>query len=88
MVAGADLLLSQADAIQVPLLMLLGEQDSLIDPGASQELFERVGSEDKTLRIYAQMRHELLNELGREQVLTDLAGWLTHRIDRDAPASQ
>ena len=48
--------------------MLLGGQDTVIDPATSREFFDRLGSEDKTLLIYPKMLHEPLNELGREQV--------------------
>ncbi len=76
MVEGGELLLSHAAEIRIPLLMLLGGQDSVIDPETSREFFNQIGSEDKTLIIYPKMVHEPLNELGREQVYDDLVRWL------------
>ena len=43
------MLLARAGEIRLPILMLLGGQDPVIDPAASREFFERLGSEDKTL---------------------------------------
>jgi hypothetical protein len=45
-------------------------------------VFDRLGSVDKTLLLYPPMRHEPLNELGREQVFADIEAWLRPRLDR------
>jgi lysophospholipase len=75
MVAGGELLVARAAEIRIPLLMVLGGQDTLIDPAISREFFERLGSDDKTLLFYPKMLHEPLNDLGREQVIEDMARW-------------
>ena len=75
MIAGGELLVARAAEIRIPLLMVLGGQDTLIDPATSREFFERLGSEDKTLLFYPKMLHEPLNDLGREQVIEDMARW-------------
>jgi len=80
MVEGGELLMARASEIRIPILMLIGGQDSLIDPAASREFFERLGSEDKTLLFYPKMLHEPLNELGREQVFDDLVRWFEPRL--------
>ena len=54
MVEGGELLLARAAEIHLPILMLLGGQDTVIDPAASREFFDRLGSEDKTLLILSQ----------------------------------
>jgi lysophospholipase len=80
MVEGGELLLARAAEIRIPLLMLLGAQDTVIDPTTSRDFFDRLGSDDKTLIIYPQMLHEPLNELGRERVFDDLVRWLEHHL--------
>ena len=80
MVEGGELLMHRAAEIQIPILVLLGGQDTLIDPTTSREFFERLGSEDKTLLIYPKMLHEPLNDLGREQVFDDVVRWLAPRL--------
>ena len=80
MVEGGEMLLARAGEIRLPILMLLGGQDSVIDPSTSREFFERLGSEDKTLLFYPKMLHEPFNELGREQVYEDVGRWLEPRL--------
>jgi alpha-beta hydrolase superfamily lysophospholipase len=61
--------------------MLLGAADPVVDPEVSRRAFENLGTPDKTLMIYPKMRHEPLNELGRDQVFADIAAWLDPRLD-------
>ncbi|ODT99152.1 MAG: lysophospholipase [Planctomycetes bacterium SCN 63-9] len=81
MVEGEKYLMSRAAKITLPILMLLGSQDPVIDPNTSREFFEKVASADKTLLIYPGMLHEPLNEVGREQVIGDLVGWIERQVD-------
>jgi lysophospholipase len=39
-------------------------------------LYERIGSEDKTLKLYEGLRHEIFNEPEHLQVIADLDAWL------------
>jgi alpha-beta hydrolase superfamily lysophospholipase len=80
MLEGGEMLLARAGEFRTPLLMLVGGQDPVVDPAAARELFDRLGSEDKTLLLYPKMLHEPLNELGREQVLDDLVRWIEPRL--------
>jgi len=75
------LALAQAGAITVPTLILIGEADPIIDPEMGRLFFEKLGSADKTLRTYPGMRHEPLNELGREVVVADIEKWLSDRLN-------
>jgi alpha-beta hydrolase superfamily lysophospholipase len=81
--AGAGLAVTVgAGSITLPTLMLLGGSDPVIDPETSRRVLERLGTPDKTLRIYPEMRHEPLNELGREQVFDDIEAWMRPRLGR------
>lgn len=66
--------------IIVPMLALHGDADRLIDPDSSRLLYEEVGSEDKTLKLYPGFCHEVLNEPGRQPVLKDIQDWLEARL--------
>lgn len=79
MIEGEAYLSARADSIRLPLLMILGSDDPVIDPNASRALFERIGSSDKTLLIYPGMLHEPLNEVGRDEVVADLVRWIDRR---------
>ena len=80
MVEGGPLVSARAEEIRTPLLVLLGGSDPVVDVRATLRVFDRVGAPDKTLKTYPEMLHEPLNELGRDQVLADLASWLAPRL--------
>ncbi len=75
----------QAGDIRLPLLLMHGEADSLTSPSGSRFLFEAVSSEDKTLKIYPELYHEIFNEPERAQVFADLQAWLDQRLERRQP---
>jgi len=63
-----------------PLLMLVGTDDKIASVPAAKGFFETIASQDKTLKEYEGMRHEVLNEVGKEQVLGDINQWISaHR---------
>jgi len=61
-----------------------GGADRLSDPEGSRMLYEAVSSTDKTLRVYDGFHHEIFNEPGHKQVLTDMEAWLADRIGSQA----
>jgi alpha-beta hydrolase superfamily lysophospholipase len=82
---GAEMLdaMDRVDAglpsLRVPLLVMQGTADGLVDPGCGPHVYDRAGSIDKTLKMYDGLWHEIFNEPEREHVLDDLTAWLgTH----------
>lgn len=43
-------------------------------------MFEKAGCRDVTLKLYPGGRHEMVNEINREEVLADLLDWLERKI--------
>ena len=68
--------LARADEIRLPLILLHGEADALASSSGSREMFENAGSEDKTLKVYPGLYHEVFNEPEQDQVLADMSDWL------------
>src|SRR4029450_4159070 len=62
--------------LTLPLLLLQGEADKMIDVPATRRWFARLGVKDKTYRAYAGAGHTLDFEPDRAQYLADLLGWL------------
>lgn len=62
--------------LRLPLLILQGTADKLADVDGSRRLYRRAASSDKTLKLYEGFYHEVLNDIGKEQVLADLLKWL------------
>lgn len=84
MVDGGELLLQRARGLRVPLLMVVGGDDPIVDPASVREFFDEAGVEDKTLMLYPSMSHEPLNEPGRDRVVGDVVRWLAPRLDPSA----
>jgi alpha-beta hydrolase superfamily lysophospholipase len=66
--------------VTLPLLILHGTADKATSPAGSRAFHDRAGSKDKTLKLYEGHVHDLLNDVGREQVIADIAGWLEARL--------
>ena len=66
--------------ITLPLLILHGTADKATRPEGSQQFFDEAGSDDKTLKLYEGYYHDLLNDLGKEQVFDDIVAWIDERV--------
>jgi len=66
--------------ITLPILVMHGEADAMTTSEGSEVFLKEVGSQDKTLKIYPGLYHEIFNEPERLEVLGDLADWLDARI--------
>ena len=75
-VRAAKVIDRRMESITLPLLILHGGADALISPEGSEQLYKRAGSQDKTLKIYDGLFHEVLNEPEKEQVIYDIVVWL------------
>lgn len=62
--------------ITLPLLILHGTADKVTKPGGSQLFYDEAGSRDKTLKLYEGAYHDLLNDNDRDQVMSDIVGWI------------
>jgi alpha-beta hydrolase superfamily lysophospholipase len=68
--------------ITLPVLILHGTADKATKPSGSQIFYDSAGSNDKTLELYEGHYHDLLNDVGREQVLGDVVEWIEARVGR------
>ncbi|MFP6615955.1 MAG: alpha/beta hydrolase [Candidatus Hydrogenedentota bacterium] len=70
---------SKLGTITLPFIARHGTEDSLVHHSASELLFEKASSEDKTLKLYDGGYHELFNDECKEEFFSDLLGWLNAR---------
>lgn len=63
-----------------PLLLVHGSADELTNPKGSEMLFKKAKSTDKTLKIFPDGFHELINDLDKEEVLELIENWLKERV--------
>jgi acylglycerol lipase len=71
---------AEAHRITLPLIILQGGGDRLVDPAGAQILYDKVGSKDKTVKIYEGLYHEVFNEPERARVLKDVETWLAAHV--------
>jgi alpha-beta hydrolase superfamily lysophospholipase len=67
---------AEANRITLPILILQGGADRLVDPSGAQILYEKVASSDKKLVVYEGFFHEVFNEPQHDRVLSDVEQWL------------
>lgn len=73
-------LTKEIPTITLPVLILHGTEDKATLPKGSQFFYDHAGSADKTLKLYEGHYHDLLADVGKEEVLGDIAGWIEARI--------
>jgi alpha-beta hydrolase superfamily lysophospholipase len=70
----------EASKITLPMIIVQGAADSLVEPSGAQMLYDKATSKDKTIKIYDGLYHEVFNEPERDQVLKDVEDWLKTQL--------
>lgn len=79
MVRADERLKAEFPLITLPVLILHGTLDKATKPSGSQLFYDTAGSADKTLKLYEGHFHDLLSDLGKEEVMGDITGWIDAR---------
>ena len=70
--------------LNIPVLFISGEMDPVGDCGKgvqrAYESFRKAGVRDVSLKLYPELRHEILNETCRETVYDDIYQWLPAKV--------
>jgi acylglycerol lipase len=67
---------SEAGKITLPILILQGGADWIVDPAGAKMLYDSVSSADKEIKIYDGLYHEVYNEPEHPKVLQDVEQWI------------
>ncbi len=70
----------KAEEIKTPLLLLHGSADHLVPASGSRFLAENVASDEVTVKVYDGLRHELVNETERDEIIRTIRDWLLERV--------
>jgi acylglycerol lipase len=68
--------------ITIPLLIMHGTADKATVPKGSEFFHKTAGSQDKTLKLYQDHYHDLLNDIGKEGVMADIVAWIDKRLPK------
>jgi acylglycerol lipase len=71
--------------LNLPLLVLQGEDDKMMDVTKTRRWFSRLGVEDKTYVAYPGAGHTLDFEPDRTRYLADMLAWLSDRLQSGSP---
>ena len=71
---------AHAADLQIPLLIIQGGADTVTLPQGSRQFFQKVIFRDKELLEYPEAYHEIHDDFGYEQVMTDLEFWLEQHL--------
>ena len=80
LVRADERLREQFPLITMPVLILHGTADKATIYHGSEFFHQTAGSKDKTLKLYEGHYHDLLNDLGKEQVMSDISAWIGARL--------
>ncbi len=69
-----------AKRIQIPLYILQGGSDTLVDPDGARKFHGAVASVDKDLIVYPDRFHEIFNDPGNDEVFSDIRAWLDRHL--------
>jgi alpha-beta hydrolase superfamily lysophospholipase len=65
--------------IDVPTLMLGGRQDPLVNSGKLESILQKFGSRDKTLVVYENAKHRIVQNAAKDKAIPDIINWLQTR---------
>ena len=70
--------------VSLPVLITAGSEDPVSNGGktlkALYRIYQDIGIRDVTLKLYENARHEILNEINKEEVKADILGWIEKKI--------
>ena len=86
LIIGAEKLRENMPRFTVPMFIIHGTDDKATRYQGSQYFYDNSGSEDKTLKLYEDGYHDLLNDTIKETVMADILAWVNERIPAGSSA--
>ncbi|HVP59583.1 MAG TPA: lysophospholipase [Myxococcaceae bacterium] len=72
--------LASGGRIRIPVLLMLPGDDRVASAAVSRQWFETLTTPDKRLREWPSMRHEIFNEIGKEDVYAETSRWISEHL--------
>ncbi|WP_257351533.1 alpha/beta hydrolase [Pseudalkalibacillus decolorationis] len=78
---GIQWLTSNVTNYHYPCLILHGEDDQIVPKNGSEYLYHNSPSNDKMLKVYPDLYHEILNEeIEKKEIMEEINSWIKKRI--------
>lgn len=72
----------ELSSLGLPVLMLQGAEDYMVDPEENRRIFDRMRAPDRSFRLLAGLYHNLVAEPEMPEVASQVADWIEERIDQ------
>jgi len=79
-IGGCKLVKDNIKNICVPTIVMHGKEDGIVASSTATWTYENLTVEDKELKIYGGLYHEIFNERQKDVVIKDLLDWLNERL--------
>ncbi len=76
LIDGMKFVLNNAYKITLPIKIYQGKGDKIVDPEGANLLYDAINSDNKKIKYYDILYHEILNEPENKVVLKDIQEWL------------
>ena len=80
LVNGTSHAIDHLEDYQYPCIILQGEEDKIVPKEIAENLYEKISSKDKEIKVYKGLYHEILNEKLKDTILDDIVDWLDKRV--------
>jgi len=81
-VKGTKFVKNNIENIKCPTIVMHGEKDGVVSKDIGEWTFSNLRCNDKTLKIYPDLYHEIFNEVTKDRVIEDLINWCNERVVR------
>lgn len=81
LVKGVNWVLENIEKYNYPCFITHGEKDVIVPKQASIDLYNNISSEEKEIKIYDNLYHEILNENEKDIILSDMIDWINNKIN-------
>lgn len=83
MINNSQHVLNRAAEYTMPLLVVHGGADLIVDVAGSEQIFKAASAEDKQYKVFPGLYHETMNEkqMYRDEVLGVIGGWILDHLD-------
>ena len=80
-IGGCGLVKDNIKRINVPTIVMHGKGDGIVEASTAEWTYNNLAVEDKELKIYDGLYHEIFNEIQKDVVIEDLINWLNKRVE-------
>ena len=81
-VKGTKFVRKNIENIKCPTFVMHGEKDGVVGKDIGEWTFANLKCNDKTIKIYPNLYHEIFNEVTKDEVIEDLINWCEERMNK------